>query len=128
MRHKPHHHDHVHKHPLLAGPTRRDFLSSLIGGAVLAPWAMGQQQSRNPSEIAEQFRKMSEDYEKEGLAAPFKGITTTGEVMPGLFEIKPTGVSTEPVRNAAAAFIETLSPLQLARAIYPVDDIEWRKS
>jgi len=70
---------------------------------------------------------MSEDYEREGLAAPFKGITTGGDVMPGLFEIKPTGVSTEPVRNAAIAFINTLSPVQLARTIYPVDDIEWRK-
>jgi len=70
---------------------------------------------------------MSEDYEKEGLAQPFKGITTNGDVMPGLFEIKPTGVSTEPVRNAAAAFIATLNPVQLYRTIYPVDDIEWRK-
>jgi Protein of unknown function (DUF3500) len=128
--HKPNHHhqhDHVHTHPLSAGPTRRDFLSSLICSAVLAPWAMGQQQSRNPSEIAEQFRKMSEDYEKEGLAAPFKGITTSGEVMPGLFEIKPAGVSTEPVRNAALALIGTLNPVQLARTMYPVDDVEWRK-
>jgi hypothetical protein len=128
MEHKPHHHpDHVHTHPLSAGPTRRDFLCSLICSAVLAPWAMGQQQSRNPSEIAEQFRKMSEDYEKEGLAAPFKGITTSGDVMPGLFEIKPAGVSTEPVRNAALAFIGTLNPVQLARTMYPVDDVEWRK-
>ncbi len=130
MGHKPHHHrhhDHVHTHPSSAGPTRRDFLSSLICTAVLVPWAMGQQQSRNPSEIAEQFRKMSEDYEKEGLAAPFKGITTNGEVMPGLFEIKPTGVSTEPLRNAAVAFIETLNPVQLGRTMYPVDDVEWRK-
>jgi len=125
--HKPHHHDHVHAHSLSAGPTRRDFLSSLICTAVLAPWAMGQQQPRNPSEIAEQFRKMSEDYEREGLAAPFKGITTSGDVMPGLFEIKPTGVSIEPVRNAAVAFIETLNPVQLARTMYPVDDVEWRK-
>src|SRR5437660_307029 len=111
MEHKPHHHhhDHVHTHPLSAGPTRRDFLSSLICSAVLAPWAMGQQQSRNPSEIAEQFRKMSEDYEREGLAAPFKGV------------------STEPVRTAAVAFIETLNPVQLARTMYPVDDLEWRK-
>lgn len=70
---------------------------------------------------------MSEDYEKEGLAAPFKGITTNGQVMPELFEIKPTGVSTEPMRNAAIAFINTLTSVQLARAIYPVDDIEWRK-
>jgi len=70
---------------------------------------------------------MSEDYEKEGLAAPFKGITTNGEVVPGLFEIKPTGVSTESVRNAADAFIKVLTPTQLSRTIYPIDDIEWRK-
>jgi hypothetical protein len=88
---------------------------------------LGQQEAKSPSDIAEQFRRMSEDYEKEGLAAPFKGITTNGEVMPALFEIKPTGVSTEPMRNAAIAFINTLSSVQLARAIYPVDDIEWRK-
>ena len=62
---------------------------------------------------------MSEQYEKDGLAAPFKGITTNGEVLPGLFEIKPSGVSTEPVRNAAEAFIATLTPFQLARSMYP---------
>ena len=127
MEHKPHHHHHGHLHPVSAGPTRRDFLSSLLCSAVFVPWAMGQQGTESPSEIAERFRRMSEEYEKEGLAAPFKGITTTGEVMPGLFEIKPTGVSTEPVRNAAIAFINTLSPVQLARTIYPVDDVEWRK-
>ncbi len=127
MAHKPHHHDHVHAHPLSSGPTRRDFLSSLIATAVLAPWAMGQQETQSPSEIAERFRRMSEDYERDGLAAPFKGITTSGDVMPGLFEIKPTKVSTEPVRNAASAFIETLNPVQLARTMYPVDDVEWRK-
>ena len=127
MRHTPHHHDHVHTHPLSAGPTRRDFLSYLACTAVLAPWALGQQETQSPAEIAERFRKMSEDYEREGLAAPFKGITTNGEVMPSLFEIKPTGVSTEAVRNAAAAFLATLNPVQLGRTIYPVDDIEWRK-
>jgi hypothetical protein len=41
--------------------------------------------------MAEQFRKRSEDYEKEGLAAPFKGVTTNGKIVPGLFEIKPSG-------------------------------------
>ena len=70
---------------------------------------------------------MSEDGEKEGLAAPFKGITTNGQVMPGLFEISPSGVSTEPVRNAAEKFIATLSNVQLARTMFPVDDPEWRK-
>lgn len=121
----PHKHHHTHDH----GPrvhSRRDFLSFLMSAAVLAPWALGQQRPQTPSETAELFRKMSEEYESEGLA-PFKGITTNGDVLPGLFEIKPTGVSTEPVRNAAERFIATLTPVQLGRTMYPVDDIEWRK-
>lgn len=122
--HQHQHHHHHHTHDL---PTRRHFLTSLISAAVLTPWLVGQSQEQSASDIAERFRKMSEDYEKEGLAAPFKGITNTGEILPGLFEIKPTGVSTEPVRNAAAAFIKTLTSTQLSRTIYPVDDIEWRK-
>jgi hypothetical protein len=124
---KLHHPHHTHAHPVPGTPTRREFLSSLISAAVFVPWAMGQQESRSPTDMAEQFRKMSEEYEKEGLAAPFKGISTNGEVVPGLFEIRPSGVSTGPVRNAAEAFLATLSPVQLARTIFPVDDIEWRK-
>jgi hypothetical protein len=110
----------------MRGPSRRDFLSSLVAAAVLAPWAMGQQGPQTPSEIAERFRRMSEAYEEGGLG-PFKGITTNGEIVPGLFDIRPTGASTEAVRNAAERFIATLTPVQLARTMYPVDDVEWRK-
>jgi len=70
---------------------------------------------------------MSEEYEREGLAQPFKGITTDGNVVPGLFEISPSGVSTEGVRNAAEKFISTLNNVQLSRTMFPVDDPEWRK-
>ncbi len=125
----PHKHSHAHPHPHHHGSpvrSRRDFLSSLVATAILTPWALGQQRPQTPSETAELYRKISEQYEGEGLL-PFKGITTNGDVLPGIFEIKPTGVSTEPVRNAAERFIATLSPLQLSRTMYPVDDIEWRK-
>jgi hypothetical protein len=59
--------------------------------------------------MAEQFRRWSEEAEQEGLASPFRGITTNGDVMPGLFQISPSGVSTEPVRNAAEKFIASLN-------------------
>ena len=120
-----HKHHHTHHHAPRQH-SRRDFLSFLASAAVSASWAYGQERPQTPSETAELFRKMSEEYENEGLA-PFKGITTNGDILPGLFEIKPTGVSTEPVRNAAERFIATLSPVQLSRTMYPVDDIEWRK-
>ena len=108
--------------------TRRNFLASLsalASAAVLVPRVFGQQQTS--VDMAERFRQMSEEDERDGLATPFRGITTHGQVTPGLFEISPTGVSTEPVRNAAEKFIATLSSVQLARTMFPVDDPQWRK-
>jgi hypothetical protein len=105
--------------------TRRAFLSSLISAAILAPRAICQQQ--NATDMAERFRQMSEDFERKGLAEPFKGITTNGNIIPDLFEIGPSGVSTEPVRNAAERFITSLTNVQLSRTMFPVDDTEWRK-
>jgi hypothetical protein len=135
--HHPHGHEHRHTHSHthsdtdshsgMGGPTRRDFLASLVSAAVMAPWALGQTQSQTASETAERFRQMAENYEKEGLADPFKGITADGKVEPGLFEISPSGVSAEPVRNAAEKFIATLTGVQLARTMFPVEDVQWRK-
>ena len=105
--------------------TRRQFLSSLLSAAVLAPWALGQEQK--PLDMAERFRQRSEESEQEGLASPFRGITTDGNVISDLFQISPTGVSTEPVRNAAEKFIALLTNVQLARTMFPVDDMQWRK-
>jgi hypothetical protein len=123
--HKHHHPGHTHTHPEPGFPTRREFLSSMISAAVLVPWAFGQ--NPTPADTAERFRQMSEQAEQEGLAAPFEGITTNGKVIPGLFEISPSGVSTEPVRNAAEKFIASLTSVQLARSMFPADDMQWRK-
>lgn len=76
---------------------------------------------------AERFRTMSRDAETRGLAEAFKGVTTNGTVEPGLFAIRSTGVSTEPVQKAAAAFLAALGPEQRAKTTFPVDDSEWRK-
>jgi hypothetical protein len=70
---------------------------------------------------------MSQEAEARGLAEPFKGITTNGQIIPGLFALRSTGVSTEPVRQAAAAFLASLSPEQRAKTLFPVEDEEWRK-
>ena len=122
---KLNHPGHTHSHHGQRSSTRRDFLSALISAAVFAPWAFGQ--TPTPVDTAERFRQMSEDYEHEGLAAPFNGITTDGKVVPDLFQISPSGVSTEPVRNAAERFIASLTSVQLIRAMFPTDDIQWRK-
>jgi hypothetical protein len=125
LHHPAHTHPHPHSHSKVDLATRREFLSSLISAVIFVPWAFGQEQTS--TDMAERFRQMSEKYELEGLAAPFRGITTNGDVMPGLFQIAPTGVTTEPVRAAAEKFISSLSNVQLARTIFPVDDVKWRK-
>jgi hypothetical protein len=109
--------------------TRRSFLSTLIQGSILAKAVFAQQPgpARKPEEMAEMFRRMSEDAERKGLAEPFKGITTDGHVVPGLFPIQSTGVSTEPIRNAAERFLASLSSAQRAKTMFAVDDPEWRK-
>jgi hypothetical protein len=80
-----------------------------------------------PPNTEERFKAMSRDAEARGLAEPYKGITTDGKVVAGLFPIRSTGVSTEPVRNAAAAFLAALTPEQRKKSTFLVDDPEWRK-
>jgi hypothetical protein len=70
---------------------------------------------------------MSEEAERAGLAEPFKGITTDGQLSPGLFPIQSTKVSTEPIRNAAESFLSSLTGDQRAKTMFAVDDPEWRK-
>ena len=50
--------------------------------------------------------------EAAALAEPFVGITTDGKAQPGLFHIRSTGVTTEPVKKAAGAFLAALTPEQ----------------
>jgi hypothetical protein len=62
-----------------------------------------------------------------GLAEPFKGITRDGRLEPGLFSIRSTGVTTEPVRKAADALLSALTEDQRAKTLFAIDDDEWRK-
>ncbi len=84
-------------------------------------------QQPSPSQRLAQFKQRSIESEKAGLAQPFKGVTTDGNVMPGLFAIKSTGVSTAPVRKAADTFLAALTPEQKIKTLFTVDDDEWRK-
>jgi len=65
--------------------------------------------------------------EQQNLAEDFVGVTTDGTPKKGLFELKSTGVSTEPMREAALAWIATLTEEQREATLFPVDDEEWRK-
>ena len=120
----PNNHTHVREHHNDATHlTRRTLFSALIPGAILTSNAFPQ----NTASMAERFRKMSADYERKGLADPFKGITANGTVESGFFGIHSTGVSTSAVRTAAERFLAGLSQQQRKRTMFAVDDPEWRK-
>ena len=74
----------------------------------------------------EQMRRAFSERNDAALAEPYRGITS-GSAERNLFPIRATGVSTEPVRRAAQAFLAALTPEQRARTAYRVDDVEWRK-
>jgi len=63
---------------------------------------------------------------EQSLSEPFRGVTAGGKIEPGLFKIQSTGVSTQPVVDAAQALLKKLSDEQALRTMFPVDDIEWR--
>jgi hypothetical protein len=80
-----------------------------------------------PQSFQESARQRSVTFEKTGLAEPFKGVTTDGRIVTGLFGIKSTGVSTESVRKAADAFLAALTPAQRGKTTFGLEDDEWRK-
>lgn len=54
------------------------------------------------------------------------GITTDGNVIEGLFPIRSTGVSTEPICTTAETFLASLTDGQRSAIQFPIDDEEWR--
>jgi hypothetical protein len=96
-------------------------LVAAFAGAVV----FGPASAQRASEL-QQMRQAFSERSDATLAEPYRGITS-GAPDRDLFPIRATGVSTEPVRLAAQAFLAALTPDQRARTTYPVDDVEWRK-
>src|ERR1044071_4400440 len=86
---------------------------------------------QNPSrkltpEARERFKGRIEAIE---LAAkePFKGVTTNGIAMQGLFPLQATGVSTAPIVDAAKKLLARLVVGQQQTVSFPMDAIEWQQ-
>src|SRR5579885_3190102 len=60
------------------------------------------------------------------LAEPFVGVTTDGNPVRGLFPLSRTGVSVQPIIDAAEAFLALLTPEQRKAASFSVDDKAWQ--
>jgi hypothetical protein len=83
--------------------------------------------ARTPApDVGERFGRMREINERI-IGEPFKGITTDGTIVPGLFPLQQTGISTEPIRRAATAFLDALSPAQRQQASFDLASDAWRR-
>jgi hypothetical protein len=60
-------------------------------------------------------------------AQPYVGVTTDGQVIPGLFSLQQTGVSTRPIRAAAEAFISSLDADQQRTSSFGLHDVAWQR-
>jgi hypothetical protein len=122
------HHIHALCSTAAAYPQRtRLTLAVSFAGMLCGPILTRSAFSQRAPDTAERYRQMSAEFERKGLADPFKGITTNGKVDTGLFPIHSTGVSTEPVRKAAEIFLASLTAEQRGKTMFSIDDPEWRK-
>ena len=60
------------------------------------------------------------------LKKPFVGLTADGEIERGLFPLRKTGVSVQPLIDAANAFLASLDDAQRAAVRFDVDGEVWR--
>jgi hypothetical protein len=109
---------------------RRLTTHTAVLALMLSVWAFGPAvvQSQAPQGRSQaDLDARSRAAEAAGLKEPFKGLTTNGQIEAGLFAIKSTGVTTEPVRKAAVAFLDGLNVDQRKKTAYVLEDDEWRK-
>jgi len=103
----------------------RVFLIAVLAAAFAAGVTFGPASAQRAEEL-QQMRTAFSAKNDATLAEPYRGITA-GTAERDLFPVRATGVSTEPVRLAAQAFLAALTAEQRAQTAYPVDDLEWRK-
>ncbi len=101
----------------------RKYLFLFVAFGFLLAGAAAQQKGKGNTKGGSRFAEL----EKQAISEPFVGVTTDGKVEGGLFEITSTGVSTEPVKEAAELFLAGLTDEQREKTIFPVDDDEWRR-
>ncbi|KAK9382805.1 uncharacterized protein V2V93DRAFT_165161 [Kockiozyma suomiensis] len=57
---------------------------------------------------------------------PFKGVTTDGNVVPGLFELEDDGIPIDNIVASAAKLLDLLDNKQKAATLHHIDSPEWR--
>jgi len=101
---------------------RAAILAALVGAWAVVAYAQARLEPRLLT-----AKKSLAEQQQAALVVPFTGVRTADGRLDGLFPIRATGVSTEPLRAAADAFLATLTPAQVIRTVFAIDDSEWRR-
>jgi hypothetical protein len=78
-----------------------------------------------PGPLPEFLQRMLERGRRE-IASPFRGVTTDGTPVAGLFPLRQTGLPLRTVVDAATAFLAALTPEQRGAAMFGIEDGAWR--
>jgi hypothetical protein len=100
-------------HPFLPKPGQ-----SKIAGPTARAHADARRQSPRAKEFFAQWEKQ--------LAEPFKGITTDGQAVPGLYKFEPNGAPVAAMTDAAKALLGLLTEAQRNVSCFPADSKTWR--
>jgi hypothetical protein len=99
--------------PYIPGPTQ-----SKIAGPTARAHAEARLKSERAQGLFGGWKKL--------FAEPFKGVTTHGVRIPGLFRLEPQGAPTPAIIDAVRALLNQLSGKQRAAMSFPVDSHQWR--
>ena len=94
---------------------------------VLQATAAAAQRPGDRGDRGDRMRERSRQIDARLADDPYVGIHGSSGIQRGLYRIESTGVSTEPVREAAEKFLAALTAEQRAKTTFAVDDDEWRK-
>src|SRR5438105_11857168 len=91
------------------------------GGFGVRPRAPGNARRVTPEVLAQESNQRIMAAAEAAIAEPFVGLTTGGDIIPGLYSIQSTGSSTQPIVETAQALLAALAPDEAARLRFDVD-------
>jgi hypothetical protein len=65
--------------------------------------------------------------EAGNISQPFRGVTTPDGIQDGLFSIASTGVTTQPIVDAAITFLGQFPEDTQGEMLFDIQDVEWRR-
>ena len=107
----------------MSRPDYHPFLPKPGQSKIAGPTARAHAEARRQSPRAKEFFAQ---WEKQ-LAEPFKGITTDGQAVPGLYKLEPNGAPLAAMTDAAQALLSLLTEAQRKASCFTADFKTWRR-